>query len=76
MKKTLRLTIAVAPGTNVHAEGERQAAVLFNRCRGDVAEAMVLAFLRLTKAEGAANPGTGAAHFSRPIAALLAALEP
>lgn len=71
--RTIRLTLPV--NGNAHVAGSTLAAFLFERCPGNVAEAGVLAFLRLCREEARAFPGTGAGHKTKAMQRLLAVVE-
>ena len=47
---------------------------LFNDCPGDVADEIVVGYLKALRAAAARHPGTGAAHHEPQIKALIAAL--
>lgn len=70
--RTKRLT--VDPDGDYLKESRKFVDYLFQDCPGNVADEIVVGYLKALRAHAARHPGTGAAHHEPQIKALIAAL--
>jgi hypothetical protein len=72
--RSARRRLSVDPGGDFLKESRKFVDYLFKDCPGDVADEIVVGYLKALRAEAARYPGTGAAHHEPQIKALIAAL--